>query len=391
MRGSIRHLVLAAAAALVLHAAAQAQVPAAGTTTASPAEASAGATTAGGPPAGFVAPAEPRADENNAQRGKTQPGNNAPFWRGVRDSGTQEGFTSLPGVEKGVLVQSFVQYPGSRYTTAGEAWRQVRNNWIIPYGGALMVIAALAIALFYWRRGPLGGHLPDTGRTIERFTYFERAAHWSVAISFVVLAVSGVVMAFGKFFLLPVLGATLFGWLSYALKTLHNFAGPLFAVALLVFIVTYIRDNIPRAHDLSWLAKGGGMFGGEEVPSHRFNAGEKFVFWGGVIVLGLIVVGSGLVLDKLVPGLLYTRGEMQVAHLIHAVASVLMMTMFLGHMYLGSVGMKGAYQGMVTGRVDEAWAKEHHSLWHDDIKAGKIPAERSGAGAAGMAPASHQT
>ena len=384
MTGSIRQLLLAAAAALALQGVALAQAPAA--------PAAEAAVAPKGPPAGFVAPAEPKADENNAQRGKTQPGNNAPFWRGVRDSGAQEGFTTLPGVEKGVLVQSFVQYPGSRFTTAGEAWRQVRNNWIIPYGGALFVIAALAIGLFYWRRGPMGGHLPDTGRTIERFTYFERAAHWSVAISFVALAVSGLVMAFGKFFLLPVLGATLFGWLTYALKNLHNFAGPLFAVALLVFIVTYIRDNIPRAYDLTWLSKAGGMFGGEEVPSHRFNAGEKIVFWGGVIVLGLIVVGSGLALDKLVPGLLYTRGEMQIAHLIHAVASVLMMTMFLGHIYLGSVGMKGAYQGMVTGRVDEAWASEHHGLWHDDIKAGKIPAERSG-GAAGMAPAraSHPT
>jgi formate dehydrogenase subunit gamma len=133
------------------------------------------------------------------------------------------------------------------------------------------------------------------------------------------------------------------------------------------------------------------MLGGDEVPSQRFNAGEKLVFWGGVMLLGLVVVASGLVLDKLVPGLQYLRGEMQVAHLIHAVASVLMMTLFLGHIYLGSVGMKGAYQGMVTGRVDEAWAKEHHGLWYDDIKAGKIPAERSGAGAARLAPATPQT
>ena len=394
MTGSIRHLLLAAVATLALQAPALSQTAAApAAPAAAPATLAAPAAEAAakGPPAGFVAPAEPKADESNALRGKTQPGNNAPFWRGVRDSGVQQGFTTLPGAEQGMLVQPFVQYPGSRLTTAGEAWRQVRNNWIIPYGGALFIIAALAIAMFYWRRGPMGGHLPDTGRTIERFTYFERAAHWSVAISFVALAVSGLVLAFGKFFLLPVLGATLFGWLSYALKNLHNFAGPLFAVALLVFIVTYIRDNIPRAHDLTWLAKGGGMLGGEEVPSHRFNAGEKILFWGGVMLLGLIVVASGLVLDKLVPGMQYLRGDMQVAHIVHAVASVLMMTMFLGHIYLGTVGMKGAYQGMRTGRVDEAWAKEHHGLWHDDIKSGKIPAERSRSGTPGLAPVTPQT
>jgi formate dehydrogenase subunit gamma len=189
--------------------------------------------------------------------------------------------------------------------------------------------------------------------------------------------VSGLVMSFGKFFLLPIIGSTLFGWVTYALKTAHNFAGPLFAVALVVFIFGYLRDNLPRGQDLKWLANGGGMFGGKEVPSHRFNAGEKIVFWGGVIVLGLIVVGSGLVLDKLVPGMAYLRGDMQIAQMIHAVASTLMMAMFCGHIYLGSIGMKGAYQGMRTGYVDEAWAREHHALWAEDVRTGKIPAQRS--------------
>ena len=335
-------------------------------------------------------PALPKPGESNAERTLTQPGNNAPFWRGVLGSGTQPGYSSLPGAEQGMLIQPFVQYPGSDYTTAGEAWRQVRNDWIIPYGGSLMLIIALAIALFYFGKGPMGGHVADTGRKIERFTPFERATHWSVAVSFVILAVSGIVLAFGKFFLLPVLGATLFGWLSYALKTLHNFAGPLFAVALVLFIFTYLRDNLPRAGDMTWLAKGGGFLGGEEVPSGRFNAGEKIVFWGGVIVLGLVVVASGLVLNLLVPGLGETRGQMQVAHIVHAVASVLMMAMFLGHIYMGTIGIKGAFQAMRTGYVDEGWAKEHHALWYDDIKAGKVAAVRSGATPSGMGAAPRQ-
>jgi formate dehydrogenase subunit gamma len=332
----------------------------------------------GAPPAGFVAPAEPKPDENNAQRGQTQPGNNAPFWRDVRESGNQPGFTTLPGAEKGVLVQRFVQYPGSAYTTAGEAWRQVRNRWIIPYGGALLLIVVGAIGIFYWRKGALGGHVPDTGRKIERFTPFERSAHWANAIAFVTLAVSGIVLAFGKYFMLPVLGSTLFGWLSYALKTLHNFVGPVFAVSLVIVFLTFVRDNLPAKGDLEWLKRGGGILGSHEVPSHRFNAGEKVLFWGGVFLLGLIVVGSGLVLDLLVPGWGETRGQMQVAHMVHAVAAVLMMTLFIGHMYIGSIGMKGAYQSMRTGYVDEGWAKEHHELWFDDVKAGKIPAQRSG-------------
>jgi formate dehydrogenase subunit gamma len=145
---------------------------------------------------------------------------------------------------------------------------------------------------------------------------------------------------------------------------------------VMVFL-TFVRDNIPSREDITWLLRGGGMFGGHEVPSKRFNAGEKIVFWGGVFTLGIVVVGSGLVLDKLLPGLDYLRGDMQIAQIVHIVATVLMMCLFIGHIYLGTIGMKGAYQGMKTGYVDEAWAREHHELWYDDIRAGKIPAQRT--------------
>jgi formate dehydrogenase subunit gamma len=318
------------------------------------------------------------AQQNNAERGKVQPGNNAPMWRAV--GAGAEGYSSLPkseAPEAGVLIQPFVQYPGSRLTTAGEAWRQVRNNWIIPYGGALLVIVFGAIAIFYWRKGMMKLHGAPTGKEIERFTPFERSAHWTNAIAFVILAISGVTMAFGKFFLQPIIGDTLFGWITYLLKNAHNFAGPLFAVSLTVVFFTFLKDNWPSKEDWVWIIKAGGMLGGKEVPSHRFNAGEKVVFWGGVFGLGLVVVASGFVLDKIVPGLIYERGTMQIAHMVHAVATLLMMAMFMAHIYMGSIGMEGAYKAMRTGYVDETWAKEHHELWYDDIQAGKIPAHRS--------------
>ena len=320
------------------------------------------------------------AKQTNAERAKVQPGNNAPMWRAVGAGVT--GFTSLPATqapEAGNLIQGFVQYPGSGLTNAGEAWRQVRNSRILPYGGALLLIVLGAIALFYLGKGPIGTHGPDTGRKIERFTPFERSAHWANAIAFCTLAISGIVMAFGKFFLLPVIGSMLFGWLTYVLKTAHNFAGPLFAVSLVIVFFTFVRDNWPQRGDLQWLLKGGGMFSrkGKEVPSNRFNAGEKVVFWGGVFALGLFVVSSGFVLDKLVPGLVYERATMQIAHMVHAVAALLMMALFMGHIYLGTLGMRGAYTAMRRGYVDETWAKEHHEYWYDDIKAGRVPAQRS--------------
>ncbi len=340
-------------------------------------EAAAAATPQAGPPAGFVVPADSKPDDTNAQRAKSQPGNNAPMWRKVHDSGQAPGITQVEGIEAGTLIQSLTSYPGSLYTTAGEAWRQTRNNWIIPYGGALLLLVVVSIGLFYWRVGPLGGHEPDTGRVIERFNAFERTTHAANAVAFTVLAISGIVIAWGQFFLLPVIGSTLFGWLTYALKTAHNFAGPIFAVSLIIIILTFVRDNLPQSGDARWLAKFGGLLSKREVPSHRFNAGEKIVFWVGVLVLGLIVVGAGLVLDKVIPGIEYTRATMQVANMVHGIAAALMMALFAGHIYIGTIGMKGAWRGMSTGYVDEAWAKEHHELWYDDIKAGRIPAQRT--------------
>ena len=317
-------------------------------------------------------------EQSNAERGKVQPGNNAPVWRQVGQGVT--GYSSLPlsqAPEAGNLIQKFVQYPGSRLTNAGEAWRQVRNQWLIPYGGSLLLIVVGALALFYWRKGTIELHGAETGRKIERFTPFERSAHWANAIAFVALGVSGVVMAFGKFFIQPVIGNTLFGWLTYALKNIHNFAGPLFAVSLVIVFVTFLRDNLPRAEDITWLRKGGGLLSSQEVPSHRFNAGEKLVFWGGGFFLGMIVVASGRVLDKVLPGLVYERATMQISHMVHATATFLMIAMFLGHIYMGTIGMRGAYSAMRTGYVDETWAREHHELWYQDIQAGKIPAQRS--------------
>lgn len=318
------------------------------------------------------------AAQTNAERGKVQPGNNAPMWRQVGAGVT--GVSSLPitqAPEAGNLIQPFVQYPGSRLASAGEAWRQVRNNWIIPYGAALLGIALLALAILYFGKGPMGKDHSAEPVKIERFTPFERAVHWSNAFAFCVLALSGIVMSLGKFFLLPVMGATLFGWLTFLLKNLHNFVGPLFAVSLALIVITFIKDNIAKVADFVWLSKAGGMLGEHEVPSHRFNAGEKGIFWWGVTIPGVIIVASGLVLDRLVPGLGLLRSDMQIAHMFHAAAAFWMIAMIMGHAYMGIVGVRGALDAMKTGYVSEAWAKEHHDLWLEDIHAGKIPAVRT--------------
>ena len=293
------------------------------------------------------------------ERRTTQPLNNAPVWREVRSG--SEGYTSLPGREMGVLVQS-----------AGETWRQIRNGPVTFYGGWLLVIVTLVIAAIYFALGPVKLHDKPTGRVLERFSRAERWAHWVMGISFVVLGITGLVLLFGKHVLLPVIGYTLFGWLSALSKNLHNFVAPLFIVSLVIFILMYLKDNLPGRGDGAWLANGWRMFGGAHLPSGRFNAGEKVWFWAGVVVLCLALSVTGLIL--LFPNFDQLRSTMQQASIIHAAAALLVIALGLGHIYMGTIGVEGAYRNMTDGVTDETWAKEHHEYWYNEVKGGKKPA-----------------
>jgi formate dehydrogenase subunit gamma len=179
-------------------------------------------------------------------------------------------------------------------------------------------------------------------------------------------------MMVGKYVLLPVIGYTLFGWLAQLSKYLHNFVGPVFLVSVLMLIVIFIKDNLPRLHDFKWFASLGGMISGGHVASGRFNAGEKVWFWIGVVVLSLLASASGLVL--LFPNFDQVRAVMIEANVVHMVAAGAVMAISLGHIYLGTIGLDGAYQAMRNGYVDEAWAKEHHEYWYNDVKSGKVKA-----------------
>ena len=319
----------------------------------------------------------PDAAKEQKQRSVDQPGNNAPVWREVRSG--QPNYASIPGREASVLVQPAARFPGQdAMTTAGEAWRKFRNGPVTFYGGWLVVLVCLVIAAIYFGLGPIKLHEKATGRTIERFTPAERWTHWTVAISFCVLGASGLIILFGKHVLLPIIGYTLFAWLTALSKNLHNFVAPVFIASLLVFIVMYAKDNLPEKGDGAWLANGWKMFLGHDMPSGRFNGGEKIWFWAGVVGLCLIVSASGLVL--LFPNFDQLRATMQQASIVHVISGLLVAGFALGHIYMGTIGVEGAYGNMRDGTTDEAWAKEHHSLWYDEVK-------RSGPAAGGAVPA----
>jgi len=178
------------------------------------------------------------------------------------------------------------------------------------------------------------------------------------------------VMFFGKYLILPWLGYTGFSWLTIISKNLHNFIGPLFMFGLVVLFLIYVKDNMWRAGDLGWILRFGGMFSSKELPSGRFNGMEKLWFWLGAVVLGITLSVTGLILDF--PNWNQAREVMQVSNEIHIVAAVFFIAAGLGHIYMG-IFTVGAYRGMRDGYVDEAWAREHHSLWYDEVKQGKRP------------------
>jgi formate dehydrogenase subunit gamma len=313
--------------------------------------------------------------QQEATRQATQPYNNAPLWREVR-SGTVDSNTTtqVRGRETKVLINP-----------EGEGWRQFRNGPVSLIGGAFIVVVALLIWAFYRWRGPIKLSEPPTGRMIQRFNEWERLNHWIVAISFVVLGISGLVTLFGKHLLLPVLGYTLFSWLAKIAITLHNFVGPVFFVGIIALFFTFVKKNGWRANDFTWLKKGGGLASREHVSSGFFNAGEKLWFWGGLTFLGLIVSGSGFVLDF--ANFDQTRNTMQLANMVHGIGALLFVAGSFGHIYLGTIGMEGAYAAMRKGLVDESWAKEHHDLWYRDLKSGKVTTPRVKSAAAPQASA----
>ncbi|WP_020559796.1 formate dehydrogenase subunit gamma [Thiofilum flexile] len=251
----------------------------------------------------------------------------------------------------------------------GEEWRLYRMDMLIPTAAIVLGLTLLAIVLFRLIRGEIkiqGGY---SGQKIKRFSTFQRYVHWTTAILFIVLALTGVILLFGRYIVIPVFGAEIGGTLTWLCKRTHDFAGPAFGVALLVMIITFIKGNMPSRIDLQWLLKGGGLFG-KHASAGRYNAGEKAWYWT-IALAGTLVVLSGLVLDF--PNFDQGRNTMMYSHWVHSIGAVILIAFAMGHIYMGTIAMQGAFEAMQTGYCDSNWAKEHHDLWYADMQeAGKI-------------------
>ncbi len=247
----------------------------------------------------------------------------------------------------------------------GNTWRLLRNGPIAMASGFLLLVTPLLILGFYLGFGPDRPAQHETGRRIERFSRWQRWVHWSTAYSFLALAFTGLVILFGKKVLLPWMGNDIFAWFAMLSKLVHNFVGPLFIVCSLIMFVTFVRNNIFRRWDWNWIKRGGGLASHKHVPAGYFNAGEKIWFWGGVVLLGLVMSITGLVLDFVNFG--QTRYLLQIADYLHLGGATLYMVGAMGHIYLGTIGTPGAYEAMRHGTVDANWARAHHEIWYDEV------------------------
>jgi formate dehydrogenase subunit gamma len=254
---------------------------------------------------------------------------------------------------------------------AGRTWdhfHEVTLYWL----GAIVILGTLAaLAAGYFVLGRLRISAGRSGRKVPRFKAFERFAHWLTAVSFVVLGISGLNITFGKHLLLPLIGNDAFSAFSQAAKYAHNFTSFPFVLGLVLIVVMFIKDNIPEKSDIEWFKQGGGFIKSKHAPARRFNAGEKLVFWG-ALGAGAAVSVSGYLL--LFPFYMTNIADMQIAQVVHSIFAILFVALILGHIYIGTLGMEGAFEAMWTGEVDFNWAKEHHDLWLEDELAKDRPA-----------------
>ena len=247
---------------------------------------------------------------------------------------------------------------------AGREWRQF-NEVTLYWIGAIAIVGMLALLVgFYLFRGMVKLQNGRSGRTIVRFSAFERFVHWMTAACFIVLAISGLNISFGKSLLLPLMGADAFaGWSQWG-KYAHNYLSFPFTIGVVVIFLMWLAGNIPNRVDLEWLKRGGGIVGDDHPPAERFNAGQKGIYW--VVVLGGAAAAiSGYILMFPFYGGITIAG-MQLAAIVHGTVGVLFIAVMLAHIYIGTIGMQGAFEAMGTGDVDVNWAKQHHSLWLEE-------------------------
>ena len=275
----------------------------------------------------------------------------ANFWRVVRQG--IPGFTTVSSQGHKVLIQN-----------GGENWREIRNGLIMKGSQWVLALVLIAMGLFYFFVGNDKLEKPRSGVKIERFTLGERVLHWYIALVFIIMGVTGLSLLLGRLALIPIFGHPVVSWYLQTSKALHNYCGPLLLAGILLASLIWVRYNIPKKMDLQWFKNMGGMIGhGRRPHAGKVNGGEKGWFWL-VVIFGIGVGITGVLLDFPIWG--QTRFTMQLSHVIHVTVAILFVTCSFGHIYTGTIGIEGVFEGMWTGSTDVVWAQQHADLWYQE-------------------------
>ena len=282
---------------------------------------------------------------------------NAIRGRGEADTGTIR--TQVKGMDSEVLVNR-----------GGDTWRFFRMDILIPMATKVLGAVAIAIIVFRLFRGKIPIKSGRTELRIKRFNGFQRFIHWLTAILFIGLAITGLFLLFGRTILIPYLGPELGGDIMLVLKRIHDFSSPAFGLSLLVLALTFLKGNFPHPRDIVWVVKGGGLLKWH-APAGRYNAGEKAWYWIAVVGGGFIVVSGAIMLFPNILG--YSRNAITYYHWVHGISAVILIAGAMGHIYMGTIAMEGAFECMATGYCDANWAREHHDVWYEEMRdAGQI-------------------
>ncbi|MDI3468449.1 MAG: Formate dehydrogenase -O, gamma subunit [Pseudolabrys sp.] len=251
---------------------------------------------------------------------------------------------------------------------AGREWQTFHTATLKWIGGIAIIGVLVVLVLFYLWRGKIPLTKGRSGRTIVRFGAFERFVHWLTASAFVVLAITGLNVTFGRAIFAAGDGSETFSTWSQWAKYAHNFISFAFTLGVVLMFIMWVGRNFPRAVDIEWLKRGGGMFSKKQdahTHAYKFNAGQKLLFWAVVIAGAAMMISGYLLMFPFYGGM--TISNMETAEVFHGIIGVLFIAMILGHIYIGTVGMEGAFEGMYDGAVDANWAKEHHDLWYEQV------------------------
>lgn len=263
-----------------------------------------------------------------------------------------QGRVSIPDAKSGVLIQP-----------EGRDWTYFHSTTLRWIGGIAILGMLVILVAFYLWRGMVRIESGRSGRKIVRFNAFERFVHWMTATSFIVLAITGINVTFGKELLLPWLGPDAFSAWSQWAKYAHNYISFAFTLGVILIFFMWIAGNIPNRVDLQWFKRGGGFVPHDHPPAYRFNGGQKAIYWIQVLGGSAIAVSGYLLMF---PFYGTTIENMQLAQMVHGVIAMLFIAVMIAHIYIGTIGMEGAFEAMGSGEVDLNWAKEHHSLWVDE-------------------------